>query len=228
MNHSARLGAHYVYVLRDPRYDGRPFYVGKGKGNRAQSHFLPSDSKYSPNRLKSAVILKIREAGLEPILDMLAKDMTDEDAISMERSLIKAYGRRDLGLGLLTNMTDGGEGVANRAYNSETARKITVALTGKPLSLEHRAALRRGAIQRVRNPCSEATKQKIRSKALGRKHSAEARLKMSQSQTKRTRKSLSVETKRKIGLAHAGRKRECLGGKKWRYVDQGQEPAPSK
>lgn len=61
-----------------------------------------------------------------------------EEACVIEKYLISFYGRRDLGLGSLVNMTDGGDGVIGHEHNQETKNKIGLAskkrLTGKKIS----------------------------------------------------------------------------------------------
>jgi hypothetical protein len=55
----ARSLEYYVYLYVDPR-SGKPFYVGKGKGERMLAHLLEEDE--SP---KANVLGKLREAGRE-------------------------------------------------------------------------------------------------------------------------------------------------------------------
>jgi hypothetical protein len=156
----------YVYLLLDPRYDNEPFYVGKGRGARSQHHLLPSHT--CGNRLKINVINKIREAGFEPIVDFVVKGQAEDAAIVLEKQLIKKYGRRDLGLGKLTNLTDGGEGLAAHVFTEEHRRNISLGLTGKKLSLETRAKQSESAKRRVRPPMSDETKAKIGAKTAAR------------------------------------------------------------
>lgn len=81
----------YVYAyLR--KSDFTPYYIGKGKGKRAwtKHHFE------IPHNIKNIVIL--------------ADNLTEPDAFQAEMLLIKMYGRKDLGTGILNNTTDGGEG----------------------------------------------------------------------------------------------------------------------
>ncbi len=67
-----RLG-YYVYVYVDPR-DDKPFYVGKGKNGRALAHLNAT----AENR-KTSTIAAIRQAGLEPRIDVLAHKLKDEE-----------------------------------------------------------------------------------------------------------------------------------------------------
>ena len=106
-------GTSYVYALIDPR-NALPFYIGKGKGTRAQWHLHENSHKYCPNKFKQAVIAKIRQEGLQPSIEILVSDVSDEEASQEEIRLIARWGRRDKNIGILTNLTDGGEGVAGR------------------------------------------------------------------------------------------------------------------
>ena len=68
----------------------------------------------------------------------------------MEYYYIKHFGRRDVGLGNLVNMTDGGEGNHNRKHSQETKDKISKNSAkiwlGKKLSLETRVKLSKSHI----------------------------------------------------------------------------------
>ena len=96
------------------------FYVGKGKDKRAKSH---TNSNNDDNPFKTNVINKIKAAGLEPIIEYHSENLTEGIAFIQEISLIKKYGRRDLGLGPLTNLTDGGEGSSGHIRSEEAQEK---------------------------------------------------------------------------------------------------------
>jgi len=96
----------YAYVVNDV-----PFYIGKGHGNRSREHLnaqLIKRHDYFHNVLRSYIQRKI-EVEIIHILE----NLTESEAFTWKRGLIANFGRRDLGTGILTNMTDGGEGSAN-------------------------------------------------------------------------------------------------------------------
>lgn len=67
---------------------------------------------------------------------VLCDNLTKEEACEIERYLIKFYGRKDLGLGTLCNMTDGGEGPFGIKRSKETKDKIRNHNLNKVLSDE--------------------------------------------------------------------------------------------
>ena len=65
------LNDYYVYVYIDPR-DFKPFYYGKGKGSRKQAHLLDTGESE-----KSQRIADIKKEGLEPLIRVLARDLSE-------------------------------------------------------------------------------------------------------------------------------------------------------
>ena len=88
----------YVYAYVDPT-DLAIKYVGKGTGNRALSH-LHSDEESE----KVEWIRGLKKMGKEPRIDVIARNLTEENALLLERSLIDVIG---LGHGKLTNKVRG-------------------------------------------------------------------------------------------------------------------------
>ncbi len=68
-----KLG-YYVYLYIDPITE-QIFYVGKGKGSRAFSHL---DKNLAEKRAIKHRIQKIRDAGEEPRIELLAYCLEDE------------------------------------------------------------------------------------------------------------------------------------------------------
>jgi hypothetical protein len=81
------LNRFYVYVYIDPR-NLQEFYYGKGQGDRKLSHLTDvADSE------KTRIIKEIKEEGLEPIIKVVARGLTEEQALLVEKTLIWKLGR---------------------------------------------------------------------------------------------------------------------------------------
>lgn len=86
---------YYVYVYIDPR-NYEEFYYGKGKDSRKDAHLLDnSDSE------KARRIADIKKLGLEPIIRVIAKGLSENDALLVEKTLLWKLGKH------LTNVSSG-------------------------------------------------------------------------------------------------------------------------
>ncbi len=106
----------YVYIYR--LLDGTPIYVGKGSRWRFRDHFGP---KYK-TRLAHKLRKLRKEEGYSLYPEFIFLD-NDEEALSLEISLIAEFGRLDMGTGTLYNLTDGGEGTAGWVMTEEARTK---------------------------------------------------------------------------------------------------------
>lgn len=95
--------------------NGIPFYIGKGSGKRALTHFYPSYLKHGRNPWKSYIIRKYWK-DVEVII--LTTHEEERAAFSSEEFLIAHYGTRKDG-GLLVNQTSGGEGTSGLIVTDE-------------------------------------------------------------------------------------------------------------
>ena len=103
---------------------GEVFYVGIGKEKRSKSK--KNRNKHWHNIVKKYDYdIMIEESGL-----------TWDQASELEKYWIKRIGRKDLGLGTLVNMTDGGDGRLGIKHSDETKNKIRNKLIGYKQSQE--------------------------------------------------------------------------------------------
>jgi hypothetical protein len=139
-----------AYVYRHIRLDkNEPFYIGIG----SDSNFQRAYDKTSRNRHWNHISIN----GYD--VEILIDDITWENACKKEKEFILLYGRKDLGLGTLCNMTDGGEGAVNRIFTKQHRERISKSKMGHKVS--------------------EETLNKLRTSRIGIKHTDEFKQKMS-------------------------------------------------
>ena len=89
------------------------FYIGIGK-SRERAYRTSNRNKYWHNT--------VNKVGYE--VDILLEEISWENACEIEKGMIAAYGRKDLGTGQLVNLTDGGEGGVGAVRSVETKAKL--------------------------------------------------------------------------------------------------------
>lgn len=96
------------------REDKTPYYIGKGRGNRIYS----KQRVVKPPKDKSLILF-------------LKKGLTEAEAFKHEVYMIFVLGRKDLGTGILRNLTNGGEGPSGAVRSAETRKKQSEAKSGE-------------------------------------------------------------------------------------------------
>jgi len=106
--HMAR--SYYTYELQ---YEGKPFYVGKGKGRRMYCHRTEAKNLYETDgdkTIKIGFIHDIWDNENDFVEVKTREHLTNRESLEFEVEDIAKYGRICDGTGILTNMTKGGEG----------------------------------------------------------------------------------------------------------------------
>ena len=138
---------YYTYAYL--REDGTPYYIGKGSGNRA---YLQLNHMVKTPERERVLILK--------------QNLTEEEANQHEVYMINMLGRKDIGTGILRNLTDGGEGVSGYKHTEETKKKMC-----RPKSEEAKGKIRNSIKAKWDN--GEYDRETYRQRELGKKQSEE-------------------------------------------------------
>ena len=104
------MNEYYTYAYL--REDGTPYYIGKGKQNRA---FKKHNVKVPP---KDRILF-------------LKKNLTEEESFNHEMYMIEILGRINLGTGFLENKNAGGNGSSGKVYSQEERDRIRNVVLGK-------------------------------------------------------------------------------------------------
>lgn len=78
---------YYVYAYIDPR-NFEEFYYGKGKGSRKDAHLADHYTSEKTKRIEA-----IRREGLAPVIRVLARGLSEHEALLVEKTLLWKLGR---------------------------------------------------------------------------------------------------------------------------------------
>ena len=154
---------------------GTPYYIGKGKLNRA----------YEKHRISVPLD--------KTLIQFIAINLSEHEAHLLEQKLIRHYGRKDHVTGILINRTNGGEGTSGYNHTEEHKRYMSLISSERKHSVLSKAKISKAHKGKV---VSEETKQKMRTK----RHTAESKQKMVNAHIGKIH---STETKQKIARANS-------------------------
>ena len=207
-------------VYRHRRLDtNKIFYIGIGKTKRRIT------SKDSRNKYWKNIINKTRYDS-----EIIAENLTWEDACELESFLIQLYGRKDNNTGILSNMTDGGDGSKGFKHTEEFKEKIKIKMHNRKISDKTRLKMSESAKNR---PFSKNQIEILRNANLGKKLSENHKLKLSKTVLQydlndnfiKEYKSLSEASKiTNTQCGHISKVckniRKTAGGYKWKYKNE--------
>jgi hypothetical protein len=105
-----------AYVYRHIRLDtNQPFYIGIG----SDKTYYRANKKSQRNIHWKRVVAKS-----DYEVEIMVDDLTWEEACEKEKEFIELYGRNNYG-GILTNMTNGGDGALGLCFTKESKEKLS-------------------------------------------------------------------------------------------------------
>jgi len=183
---------HYIYyVYAYLRKDGTPYYIGKGKKNRA---YDKNHNLYIPTEKSRIVFLETQ--------------LSDIGSLALERRYVEWYGRKDIGTGILRNRTNGGEGAEGLKHTDSSKLKISIKNKGRILGshtpetnkkrqltmMGKNKGRKLGASWNKGIPMRQETKEKLSISLSGRIHTDETKNRISNGVKEAHNKDKPIET----------------------------------
>lgn len=132
-------------VYKHLKPNGEVFYIGMGRPYRPYY-------KYNRTSFWNNIVKKYGYS-----VEIVKENLDLESAIKLEKFLIRFYGRKDLGLGNLCNMTDGGD---RRSYTEEQKLQMSISNKGKKHIYKSKESLNKSEINRFKKG-SEINNKKV-------------------------------------------------------------------
>ena len=187
---------HY-YTYAYLREDKTPYYIGKGTGKRIYS----TNKRIKPPKDKSRIIY-------------LKQNLTEAEAFKHEVYMIDVFGRKDLGTGILVNMTNGGEGASGWVPSEENKKNISDAKKNPSEETRKKMSdVQKGKIltEETRRKISVANKDKI----LSEEHKKKISDAQKGNKNHNYGKTAPEETRKRMSDAHKGENNHNYGKKWW-------------
>ena len=179
-----------AYVYRHIRLDkNEPFYIGIGSDNV----YKRANDKKGRNKIWYDIAAKT-DYEVEILFDNISWD----DACKKEVEFISLYGKKAEG-GLLSNITDGGEGTLGLKHKEETKQRLSNIFKG----CKHTEDAIKKIKETSKRPCSDDKKKKLSIANKGHKMTEEQIEKLRIASTGRK---LSESAKEKLRIANTGKK----------------------
>lgn len=99
---TAMSNIYYVYSYTNP-LTNEIFYIGKGKNGRLYNH-LEETKENTENYFKWCIIESLRRKNIQPLIEKIIENLTEDEAYKLETEFIIKYGRKGIDEnGILTN-----------------------------------------------------------------------------------------------------------------------------
>lgn len=171
------LPTHYYVYAYLRTSDLTPYYIGKGQGDRAwveHRNIKEGKGVWTPKDKLRIIIIE--------------QNLSNVGACAIERRLIRWYGRKDLGTGILQNRTHGGDGglggsKKGRTCSDHRRKKLAEAGKGRTHTAETKQKISKSHTGKIRAPFSEEWRENMSKNHKGTRgfsHSDETKKRLSE------------------------------------------------